>query len=209
MSDLDRRSALKILATGTAAASFGVGDTELRDRVLEAREVAEQAASGVPYTPKFFGSHEWATLRVLADMIIPRDERSGSATDAGAPEYIDFVLADQTPAGKRQAPSNAQTQMRGGLAWLDRECGRRFTKTFVASSESERRQVLDDIAWPEKAKPEFAPGVAFFNRARDMVAAGFFSSKMGVKDLRYLGNTFVTEWKGCPDEVLTKLGVKR
>jgi len=105
------------------------------------------------------------------------------------------------------APSGAQVAMRGGLAWLDAECRTRFTRTFLQASDAERRQVLDDIAWPAKARPEMRPGVAFFSRMRDMTASGFFSSKMGVRDVRYLGNTFVAEWKGCPPEALEHVGV--
>jgi len=151
-----------------------------------------------PYKPKFFTAHEYATVAVLVDLIIPKDERSGSATDAGVPEFMDFMLGDDP---------DLQTPIRGGLAWLDHECDDRYGKTFVACGDAERAAVLDDIAWPKRAKPELAAGVAFFNRFRDLTASGFFSSKLGVQDLRYIGNTFVSEWKGCPPEALAKLGV--
>jgi hypothetical protein len=151
-----------------------------------------------PFTPKFFSQHEYDTIRVLADLIIPRDDRSGSATDAGVPEFMDFIVGDQ-PA--------RQTAIRGGLAWLDRECVIRFDKPFVACAAAEQSAVLDDIAWPERARPEFAPGVAFFNSFRDLTAAGFYTSKMGIDDLQYKGNTYVRTWNGCPDEACKKLGV--
>src|SRR5256885_5261236 len=138
------------------------------------------------------------SVRVLVDLILPKDERSGSATDAGVPEFMDFMLGDDT---------DLQTPVRGGLAWLDRECDDRYTKTFVACTDVERAAVLDDIAWPRKAKPEHMAGVAFFNSFRDFTASGFFSSRVGIQDLRYIGNTFVAEWKGCPPEALAKLGV--
>ena len=138
-------------------------------------------------------------MRVLVDLVIPRDGRSGSATDAGVPEFMDFVLTDEP--GRR-------TAMRGGLAWLDHECDDRYGKTFVACADAERAAVLDDIAWPKRARSALAPGVAFFQGFRDLTASGFWSSKMGVQDLRYMGNVVVPEWKGCPDEQLKKLGVK-
>jgi hypothetical protein len=151
-----------------------------------------------PAPPGFFTPHEYETVRVLVDLIIPRDERSGSATDAGVPAFMDFMMIDR--------PDN-QTRIRGGLAWMDAECERRFGKTFVACSDPERTALLDDIAWPERAKPGMSQGVAFFNRFRDLTASGFFSSKMGVDDLRYEGNTYVREWTGCPTAALEKLGV--
>jgi len=166
----------------------------------EARRVAglvREAAT--PFAPSFFTPHEWETVRLLVDLIIPRDERSGSATEAGVPEFMDFMMTDR-PDG--------QTAMRGGLAWLDNECIERFGKSFVTCSDGERTTVLDEIAYPKKAKPEMSQGVAFFNMFRDLTASGFWSSKMGVDDLGYQGNTFVAEWKGCPPEALQKLGVR-
>jgi hypothetical protein len=154
---------------------------------------------GPAFAPKFFTPHELATASQLADLIIPRDERSGSATDAGVPEFMDFILNEY---------EDMQLTFRGGLAWMDREAFRRYGKNFVDLADAEQRKILDDIAFPKKAGPALSQGVHFFTRFRDLTASGFFSSKTGVADLRYMGNEFVTEWKGCPPEALAKLGVK-
>jgi gluconate 2-dehydrogenase subunit 3-like protein len=216
MSEINRREALKALATAAAVPVVApvAGALEVHDEaVARARAAADDAVraaveQGVPYTPKFFTAHEWATLALLVDYIIPRDARSGSATDAGVPEYIDFLMFDQVPAPRTMAPSPAQLAVRGGFAWLDGECRRRFDgKPFTRCTDAERRQVLDDIAWPGKARPELSHGVAFFTRMRDMTGAGFFSSRMGVKDLQYTGNIVRAEWTGCPDAVVRRLGV--
>ena len=219
-SRVDRRSALKAMAAAAAVPVLGTFEAT-EEQLLRAREAAESAVlaemQGAQFAPKFFTSHEYRTVRVLVDYIIPRDDRSGSATDAGVPQYLDFVLSDQTPPPGPPnptrrfyvAPTAAQINVRGGLAWLDTECARRFGagKTFLTSSDTQRRQVLDDIAWPAKARPELSHGVAFFTRMRDMTAAGFFSSKMGVQDLRYMGNIPMAGWNGCPPEVIAKLGL--
>jgi Gluconate 2-dehydrogenase subunit 3 len=217
---VDRRSALKAMAAAAAVpvlGTFEIGE----EQMLRAREAAETAVlaemQGTQYTPKFFTRHEYQTVRTLVDYIIPRDERSGSATDAGVPQYMDFVLADQTPPPGPPnptprfyvAPTTSQINVRGGLAWLDNECANRFGAgtTFLTATDAQRRQVLDDIAWPAKAKPELSHGVAFFTRMRDMTASGFYSSKMGIQDLRYMGNVPMAKWNGCPPEVIAKLGV--
>jgi hypothetical protein len=136
----------------------------------------------------------------LADLIIPKDERSGSATEAGAPEFIDYILSEY--------PDN-QIAVRGGLAWLDNEMrDRTGGKAFIAATPTQQTALLDDLAYPAKAKPEHSNGVEFFSRFRDMTASAFFSSKTGVADLQYLGNTFITQWDGCPPAALAKLGVK-
>ncbi|MEP6692483.1 MAG: gluconate 2-dehydrogenase subunit 3 family protein [Gemmatimonadaceae bacterium] len=196
---LSRREALSLIAVAAGAAAFRVTPAQAADAASAAHlALGEQAASGAAFAPKFFTAHEWKTVRALVDLIIPRDERSGSATDAGVPEFMDFVMTDQP---------NSQTQMRGGLHWMDAQCERRFRTSFVACTRAQQTSLLDEIAWPKKAKPDVSQGAAFFSYVRDMTASGFFSSKMGVADLRYMGNRVVHEWNGCPPEALAKLGV--
>jgi hypothetical protein len=192
-----RREALAALAA--AAAGTGAALDWTPAQLQHASRLASRGP-GQAFTPKFFTAHEWASIRALVDLIIPRDARSGGATDAGVPEFMDFLLAE----GNREQ----QTWMRGGLAWLDIECRERFSKSFVECTDAERRSLLDQIAWPARAPAELSHGVAFFNRVRDLTASGFWSSKMGVEDLRYMGNTGVADWTGCPEPQLRKLGVR-
>jgi len=200
MSDMNRRDALKILGLAPLAASIGVSPGHL-ERVTRAVARLEEGTVAAPAAPAFFNAHEWSTVRVLVDYIIPRDERSGSATEAKVPEFIDFLMAD------KESSDASRTQMRGGLAWLDNECQHRFAKSFVGASDTQRRQVLDDIAWPKKARPELHHGVIFFSRFRDLTASGFFSTQMGWQDVQYKGNVALPAWNGCPPEALHKLGV--
>jgi len=189
---------LKVLGAAPAAAGFVWTEAEAQQAHHQAQAARQTARRAAAFKPKFFTAHEYSTVRVLVDLIIPKDDRSGSATDAGVPEWMDFMMIDQ-PA--------RQTAMRGGLAWIDNECLRRHDKTFLACAAAERTGLLDEISWPQKAKPEMSHGVAFFNSFRDLTASGFWTTKMGMDDLQYLGNTFVPEWKGCPDAALKKIGV--
>jgi len=197
MPKMNRRELLHLLGAAPLAAGFTWTDAEAAQAAGQA-QAARKAAPKSAYTPKFFTAREYSMVAALADMIIPRDDRSGAATDAGVPEFMDFMMADQP---------TRQTAMRGGLAWIDLECQVRYDKRFLECSDTERTAVLDDIAWPQRAKPEFSAGVAFFNSFRDLTASGFWSSKMGVEDLKYMGNTMVPEWTGCPPEALRKLGL--
>ena len=189
---------LQLLGSAPVVAGLTWTDAEAAQAAQAAKSTQAARRAGTAYKPKFFNAHEWATINVLVDIIIPKDERSGSATEAGVPVFMDFLLDDQP---------NRQTAMRGGLAWIDLECQDRYDKRFLECTADERTAVLDDIAWPQKAKPEFAHGVAFFNSFRDLTASGFWSSKMGVEDLQYMGNVMVAEWKGCPPDALKKLGL--
>lgn len=191
---------LRLLGSVPAAAGFAWTDAEARQAHQQAHAAKEAAAKeGAAFKPAFFTPDEYALVTVLVDIIIPRDERSGSATDAGVPAFMDFIMTDDP---------TRQIAMRGGLGWIERECVRRFDKGFVACTPAERLTVIDDIAWPHKAPPALSHGVAFFNSFRDLTASGFFTSKMGMDDLQYMGNRYVPEWTGCPDDVLAKLGLK-
>ena len=159
---MERRDVLRLLASAPVAAGFAWTEAEAGEACQRATTARDAAArSGAPFKPSFFTEHEFETVRVLSELIIPRDERSGGAIEAGVPEFMDFIVGDQPVR---------QTAMRGGMAWLDRECLIRFDKTFVVCVPAEQTAVLDDIAWPGRARPELAAGVAFFTSFRDMVA---------------------------------------
>ena len=195
-SSVSRRQALKVLGTVPVVAAITPAVAH-----AEALSAATEAALAQQTAPKFFNTHEWKTVRMLVDYIIPADDHSGSATEAKVPEYMDFLLAE------KDANPNTQIAIRGGLGWLDNETRRRFQKTFIDATDAQRRQVLDDIAYPGRAKPEMSYGVSFFNRFRDMTASGFYSSAMGWKDLQYIGNVANPGYDGCPPAALEKLGV--
>jgi len=196
--EISRRDAVQLMAALPFAAflSWPTAEQEKARRFVDT--ALKSAADGVAYAPKFFTAAEYRTAGILADMIIPRDDRSGSATNAGVPEFMDFMMIDR--------PSN-QKWMRDGLAWLDAQSSTRFTKPFADATQPQREQILNDIAWPARAPATLSDGVGFFNRFRDLTASGFWSSRIGVKDLQYMGNLFVPEWNGCPPAALKKLGV--
>jgi len=145
----------------------------------------------------FFTEHEMATITILSDIIIPKDGKSGSASEAKVPEFIEFIVKD--------IPSN-QTPMRGGLKWLDLQCLRRYDKPFKDASAAQQIEMVDEIAYPNKAKPGMEQGVAFFTLMRDLTASGFFTSKMGIDDLGYVGNA-PNKWEGVPADVLKQYGM--
>ena len=197
MTKLSRRRALALFAAAPAAAALVWTDVEAR-QAHEHAVAAQAAKPTTPFKPKFFTAHEYATVGVLVDLIIPRDERSGSATDAGVPAFMDFMMLDQP---------RRQVAMRGGLAMIDRLATDRFGKRFVSGSDRERRALLDEIAYTSNPDRGLSQAIAFFNSFRDLTASGFWTTKMGIADLQYQGNVFVSEWTGCPDAALRKLGV--
>lgn len=146
----------------------------------------------------FFNKHEMATITILANIIIPKDNVSGSASDAKVPEFIEFIVKDMP---------DHQLPMRGGLKWLDLHCFNRYEKSFVESSVSQQISIIDEIAYPKKAKPEMQAGVAFFNKMRSLTTSGFYTTEIGIKDIGYVGNV-PNEWAGIPVDVLKQYGME-
>lgn len=207
---MNRRKYLKFIGVGSITASVlwescqpdtaeqqPATSTEDGFEVLEAgRETHEIERDKRLLGETFFNEHEMATITVLADTIIPKDEKSGSASEAGVPDFIEFIVKDMP---------HHQVPMRGGLRWLDVESMNRFEKAFLDCSQEQQLQIVDDIAYPEKVKPGMEQGVAFFNRMRDLTATGFFTTEMGIADLGYAGNR-PGPWDGVPEDVLKQYG---
>ncbi|RYU89441.1 gluconate 2-dehydrogenase subunit 3 family protein [Mucilaginibacter terrigena] len=206
---MNRRDSLKAIGLGTITTGLLLGGCKPGDKTTT--ETADTKAGAVPgrqpyeverenklKADKYFDEHEMATITVLADIIIPKDAHSGSASDAKVPEFIEFIVKD--------IPSH-KLPMRGGLKWLDMQCLNRYGNTFIKCNNTQKTEILDQIAYPYKAKAEMQQGVAFFNRMRDLTASGFWSSEMGTKDIGYAGNA-PNKWTGVPADVLKQYGME-
>src|SRR6267154_161807 len=185
-----RRDILRTLAFGA------VGGSVLQVIPAQAAEFVhqtvrkEKAAAG-KYAPKYFSAHQYDTLNLLCDTIIPKDDHSGGAVEAGAPEFIDLLTSEN---------EKYQLRLGGGLVWLDSFCADRYAKTFLECTSDQRKEVLDLIAYRKNAKTDasLSQGVAFFAFLRKMTCDGYYTSKMGIADLQYVGNTSLREFPGCP-----------
>lgn len=195
--EVSRRDLLQIVGAAPAVAAVAAGSA-LAQTHEHGHAGSAQAATKGPYQRQTFDDHQWRTVRVLCDLIIPADERSGSATQAGVPEFLDDWIAFRTEQDGNQ---DLQAQILGGLMWLDRESNRQFQKDFADAAADQQKQLLDRVAYPKRAAKEDHPWVVFFSELRSLTVSGFFSSKAGVADLPYLGNTAVAEWKGCDPQV--------
>jgi hypothetical protein len=200
---VSRRELFHVLGTvpvlAAATAGSGLAQAQARHDHGDHTAASQPAAA---FQRKVFDDHQWHTVRVLCDLIIPADDRSGSATEAGVPEFIDDWLDFRK---REDGNEDFAAGILGGLAWLDREALQLAGKSFADAAPAQQTQILDRIAWPQRAAPEVHPWVIFFSKFRDLTASGFFSSKMGIRDLPYLGNVAVEEWKGCDPAVWAKI----
>jgi hypothetical protein len=205
---MNRRDSLK--AIGITSLSAGLLLEACKTKEKDAKAVAadktgddDRQAGEVDRNKKlkdevFFTAHEMATITVLGDIIIPKDDRSGSASDAKVPEFIEFIVKDMP---------DHQLPMRGGLRWLDMQCLKRYNNAFKDCTAQQQLELVNEIAYPAKAKPDMQPGVAFFDRMRNLTASGFFTSKMGIEDLGYVGNQ-PNKWEGVPVDVIKQYGLE-
>lgn len=191
-SQISRRDVLKSLAVSAAATSV------LRVIPAHAAEMAHQmiaaekaAAPAKAYAPKFFSAHDYKTLQALCQTIIPADSDSGGAIEAGAPEFIDLLTSEN---------KDYQVTLGGGMMWLDSTCSDRYGKVYLECTPEQQKEILDKIAYRKNALVDSSlnQGVAFFSFLRNMTADGFFTSKIGIQYLGYIGNTFLKEFPGCP-----------
>ncbi|RCH55677.1 gluconate 2-dehydrogenase subunit 3 family protein [Mucilaginibacter hurinus] len=210
---MNRRDSLKAIGLGTLSTGLLLGGCKPKEKkqTVKAppqeipaaadpgRQSWEEERDKALQGERFFTPAEMATITVLVDIIIPKDDVSGSATDAKVPEFIEFIVKDIT---EHQLP------IRGGLRWLDMQCLTRYNAVFTACTQKQQLEMIDRIAYPRTAKPDMQQGVSFFNRMRDLTATGFFTSEMGMlADLRYAGNT-PNQWTGVPADVLKQYGLE-
>src|SRR6266851_7600820 len=188
---ISRRDILKSLTMGILAGSV------LRVIPAQAAEYAhhlvqaEKASAAGAYAPKFFSPQQYKTLQALCQTIIPPDDHSGGAMEAGAPEFIDLLTSEN---------SDYQLKLGGGLMWLDSTCNDRFGKNYLECAPEQQKQMLDLIAYRKNAKtdPSISQGVEFFSFLRNLTADGYFTSAIGIKDLQYIGNKYMKDFPGCP-----------
>ena len=213
---MNRRETLKSLFVGSIATGIGLSGCKPESKEISAdqeipawpheygRTPEEKIVDAKLFSEQFFNEHELETLAILCDIILPADESSGSATEAGVPDFLEFMMKDY---------ERLQLPIRGGLMWLDTESNKRFSNQFKALNSGEQLAIIDDIAYPPVLKPgeeapltQFSAGISFFTLLRNLTMTGFFTSEMGIELLGYQGNR-PNVWDGVPQEVLDEHGL--
>jgi gluconate 2-dehydrogenase gamma chain len=189
---VSRRDVLKSLTIGTAATSvlrvIPVQAAEYAHHMIDSEKGASK--TGV-YTPKYFSPQQYKTLQSLCESIFPADSDCGGAKEAGAPEFID-LLTSENP--------HYQLTLGGGIMWLDSACLDRYGKTYLECTPQQQTEMLDLISYRKNIEQDarLSQGVAFFAFLRNLTADGFFTSKIGIQYLGYIGNGYLAEFPGCP-----------
>ena len=206
---MNRRENLKLLFTGSVGTGLFMTGCSPEEQALPPQAVLSGGTKGYRteeerqrdqdlLSQTFFTDDEREKLNTLVDIILPKDEGSPAATEVGVVDFMEFMMKDQ--------PGN-QTPMRGGLMWLDYEANEKFGKTFNELSDEQVIEIVEEVAWPEKAKPGYQGAVSWFNMLRDMTCSGYFSTEAGWKYIGYVGNQ-PNVWDGVPQEVMDRYGLK-
>lgn len=182
-----RRDLLRNIGTSVALATYGAGVvTPAAAQHIHNAVAAQKAATAKgPYAPKCFTAHEFATLQKLSELIIPADDHSPGAFEAGAAEFIDYMGSNS---------ADLKEIFTGGIGWLDREMQRRYEADFLNAKPDQQITMLDLIAYRKNENPETAPGIRFFAWVRNLVTDAYYTSPVGIKDLGYMGNGAMSEF---------------
>jgi len=193
-STVSRRDLLKTIGSSMILTTAGVGvlPPVLAQHVHSAVMDIKSLDGGASYQPKFLNKHEFATMRRLSEIIVPADEHSKGALDAGAAEYIDFLCS--------RSPEFAQI-FTGGLGWLDEAMRKRDESTFLAAKPEQQTAMLDLIAYRKNQTAELGPGIFFFRWARNVVVDAYYTSPVGMADLGFMGNGAMSQFS-VPKEAL-------
>ena len=214
LSEISRRDVLRGIALAVAAAGFGVPIDRAAAQEVHGQATNMKGALG-GYQRQELTEHEWATVTRLAELIVPADEVSGSAVDAGAVEFIDLLCSSN---------EDLANIFHGGLAWLDAEMRGRANSTFVACGAETQIALLDELTAEEASRNsriqgsgqgdyarfrdyqawdqgDLGPGVEFFGWMRKMAVDAFYTSPVGLHDLKYPGGGAYTEYK-VPQEAI-------
>jgi hypothetical protein len=202
---LDRRTAIKWMlaaSAGAALARRGAGASTPAEKGYGRDPVLNKTYAPGDCWPLTFTTHQRRTAAALCAVIIPAEDAAPSAADLKVHDFIDEWIS---------APYPEQVETRqpilDGLAWIDTEAQRRFGRDFAVLDADQSAAICRDICHAPEAKPEFAAAAAFFALFRDLTAGGFYSTPAGMKDIGYVGNMPLIEFKGPPPEVLKHLGL--
>jgi hypothetical protein len=208
---MDRRSTLKNILLGTVATGLAVHGCTTKEAAEAAKGLGGELGSGYGRLPDelesleklnaetFFNSHEKETIEVLCELILPPNEAFGGPLQAGVPEFIEFMAKDYP---------DFQTILRGGLMSLDHRSNANYKAEFKSATEAQQKELLDSIAYYDSKIPmdEQPLDIQFFNLVRNLTVCGYYTSKVGIADLGYKGNS-PNVWDGVPQSVLDKHGL--
>jgi len=214
---MNRRDSIRSLFLGSMAGGLALEscvsepEAAIEQKIWEyqyGRTPEEQAYDEKLLGQQFFENSELGKIKRLANLILPPNEEKlgnldfpptlgGTIEEAKVPEFIEFMAKD--------FPS-IQTQMRGGLMWLDNHTNKTYGNDFINCSEDQQLQVLDQIAYPDPDASEQKQEVKFFSLVRNLVMTGYFTSEAGIKELGYQGNQ-PNVWDGVPEDVLKDHGM--
>ncbi|MCR9133190.1 MAG: gluconate 2-dehydrogenase subunit 3 family protein [bacterium] len=206
---MDRRESIKTMligALGTGALLNGCGPAKAERTKLQdvydfssyGRTAEEKQRDADLFAENFFTDHQFETVAVLCDLILPATDTAGSASDAHVPAFIDFMVKD--------APS-WQDDFQIGITWLDAYSKQKFGYDFVLLTHAQQMEIIEEIAYPDNATEVTKPGVDFYREIRNITLTGYYTTQMGWDDLGYVGNR-PNVWDGVPEEVLKKHGLE-
>lgn len=141
------------------------------------------------YQPSYFSDAEYRTIDILTGLIIPADDTPG-AREAGVAEFIDFMAAH----GEKEI----QQPFREGLQWLNVTSQKAHNANFSSLSPGQQTDILKAVAYRNTGTQADEVGRKFFQLLRRYTVMGYYTSRIGMKELDYPGLKAYSESPSCP-----------
>jgi hypothetical protein len=186
--EITRREAIKSIGAGAGVVATlpVLGVAQDHSAHGHARQTSKPPAARMPL--KFFTEEEHKTVIEMSELIIPADESSPGAKAAGVSQYIDLIVSESNDLTKQT--------WRDGLAAINKMSRDRTGVAFAAATLAQQTELLKEISKNEKSPQTLEE--RFFRTIKNMTVDGYYTSEIGIhKELRYKGNSYLTEFTGC------------
>ena len=178
---MERRDLFRILGATLVTAESAPAQHHTRSA-----SAAGKVAAG--YKPRAFSEAEYATMGALCEVVVPTDEHSPGALEAGVPYFIDTTLL--------YAPPASIAVWRRGLDAVEQESKRHWSRAFLALTATEKVELVTEMARNE-ASPQNELE-RFFVLLKSQTLNAYYLSEVGrTNELGYRGNQAVKEFPGC------------
>jgi hypothetical protein len=170
---MERRAVLKIVALAALSQKLNA----LPNDAMRAMESAQAAPAATGYTLQFFSEEENGLLDQLMEMIIPADDHSPGAHEAGTNLFADLMVATSDATVKKQ--------WRDGIRLIrEQAAGSSLAEALRKAATNEENPTTD----LER----------FFVTLKQMTVNGYYTSATGIhKEMEYIGNTYLAAFPEC------------
>jgi hypothetical protein len=168
---MERRAVLKLVALAALSPKLNALPND------DMRNMESARAAPAAYTLQFFSEEESQLLDQLMEMIIPADDHSPGAHEAGTNLFADLMVATSDAAVKKQ--------WRDGIRLIREEAAGSSLAEALHKAAANEENPTTDLE-------------RFFVLLKQLTVNGYYTSATGIhKEMEYVGNTYLVAFPEC------------